>query len=73
MPHFAVLFGQNIAHAQFIISLKDINFKSLMRAFHVAIYLTKKLSELYKYVAVGEGTCCRRIEEIGAMLSGDII
>ena len=37
------------------------------------MYLTKKYSELYKYVAVGEGTCCRRIEEIGAMLSGDII
>ena len=44
-----------------------------MRAFHVAIYFNEKCSELYKYVAVGEGTCCRRIKEIGAMLSGDII
>ena len=44
-----------------------------MPAFHVAICLTKKLSELYKYVAVGEGTCCRQIEKIGAVLSGDII
>ena len=30
MPHFAVLFGKkNVVHAQFIISLKDITFKSL--------------------------------------------
>ena len=43
-----------------------------MWAFYVAIYLTKKWGELYKYVAVGEGTCYQRIEDIGAVLSGNI-
>ena len=38
----------------------------------MAIYLNKKKSELYKYVAVVKGTCCQRIEDIGTVLSGDI-
>ena len=44
----------------------------LMRPFDMANYLNKKYSELYKYVAVAKETCCRRIEDIGAVLSGDI-
>ena len=47
------------------------NFR-LLRAFHVAIYFNEKCSELCKYVAVGVEKCCRRIEDIGAVLSGDI-
>ena len=35
--------------------------------------LIGKHSELYKYVAMGMQTCCRRIEVIGAVLSSDII
>ena len=35
--------------------------------------LIGKCSELYKYVAVGVETYCRRIKVIGAVLSGDII
>ena len=34
--------------------------------------LIGKHSELYIYVAVDVETCCRRIEDIGAVLSGDI-
>ena len=44
----------------------------VMRPFDMANYLNKKYSELYKYVAVAKETCCRRIEDIGAVLSGDI-
>ena len=43
-----------------------------MRAFHAAIYFKKKQGELYKYIAVVKETCCRRFEDIGAVLSGDI-
>ena len=34
--------------------------------------LVGKHSELYIYFAVEVETCCRRIEEIGAVLSGDL-
>ena len=44
-----------------------------MGSFHEAIYFNKKCSELFKQVAVEMETCCRRIEVIGAVLSGDII
>ena len=45
---------------------------SLMRLFHEAIYLNKKCSELYKYVAMALTKCWCRFMEIGTVLSGDI-
>ena len=53
--------------------LQKIQNRCLMRPFQEAIhFFIEKGSELLKYVTVGVETCCRQIEAIGAVLSGDI-
>ena len=44
----------------------------LMRPVHEAIYFNRKLQRIVQICRRGVETCWRRIEEIGAVLSGDI-
>ena len=48
ITHFALLFGQKIVHAQFIMSLKDINFKSPRLAiyFNNDLFYNKSLNNI---------------------------